>query len=108
MTFALAFVMAQAPLEQRVDKLEKAMSDAGRAMLFRNEGFVNPPKAVPATFPLPMAGTSVGAPVAFRAAPVRTVFHGTRSMVARVVKVPLAIVRHPVKTVGYALTPWRR
>lgn len=50
-TLLLTFVLAQAPLEQRVEKLEKAMTDAGRALLFRN-----PVMQAPATYPKPMAG----------------------------------------------------
>ncbi len=98
----LVLAMSQAPLEQRVEKLEKAASDAGRALLFRNEGFVNPPKAVPATFPLPMPKTAPA--VAYRVAPVRTVVKRTENRVAWVARV----ATHPVKSVGYFFTPWRR
>lgn len=101
MTFMLAFAMAQTPpLEQRVEKLEKSMTDAGRALLFRNEGFANPPKVIPMTYPKAMPSA-----VMFKAVPVRGV--SSTSVTKTTVKSTLG--DGPIRrTVRWFAMPWAR
>lgn len=99
-TLILSMVLAQVPLEQRVERLEKAASDAGRALLFRNEGFANPPKVVPMTYPKAMPSA-----VMFKAVPVRGV--SSTSVTKTTVKSTLG--DGPVRrTVRWFAMPWAR
>lgn len=72
-------------------------------------GQVSGPLFVPAPVMVPKAmPKAISVPVAFRVAPVRTVIHNAYCRVVRLVEIPVVAVTHPVKTVGYVLTPWRR
>jgi hypothetical protein len=98
--FLLTLCMAQVPLEQRVEKLEKSMTDAGRALLFRNEGFANPPKVIPMTYPKAMPSA-----VMLKAIPV----HGVVSASVTKTTVKSTLGDGPIRrTVRWFAMPWAR
>lgn len=73
MTLLLALMMSQPPtVEQRLQTLEKATTDAGRALLFKQtDTSASASKTVVTTFPRPMAAPAV-LPLWVKAAPKAT------------------------------------